>query len=375
MACSNCYNGCTEITSDQCVKYTGVDVPVLGILKGDSLSYVEQALITFLTATLNGSGITIEIDEDLYCELVSQYLQECSTVTAIDLFKALVQAACNLQEQVDAINAELDTLNADYTVGCLDGVVASDDTHTILQAVITKLCEIDVDLAALTIDVETNYVRISDINDYIAAYLADQAPATRFYTRMVPYCPIPYVGSLSFFDATGAGLSGTEWELIYLCNGLNGTPDMRGRVPVGAIVGVPGGSMDSAVDPASDPTFNPNYAVGGIGGANKQTLTISQMPVHAHGVTDAGHSHKEFADEAISDVSDPDVTSTTAPARALNDGVNENNYDIKASILLAATLGQSSTQITGISLTNTGGGAAHPNIQPVLATYYIMYIP
>lgn len=375
MACSNCYNGCTEITSDQCVKYTGVDVPALGILKGDSLSYVEQALITFLTATIDGSGIAINIDEDLYCELVSQYLQECETVTALDLFKALVQAACDLQEQVDAINAELETLNADYDVECLDGVVASDNTHDILQAVITKLCEIDTALLALTLDVETNYVRISDINDYIAAYLASQAPANRYYTRMVPYCPIPYMGSLSFFDATGAGLTDTEWELIYLCNGLNGTPDMRGRLPVGAIVGVPGGALDSSVDPASDPTFNPNYAVGDTLGANKITLNISQMPTHAHGVTDAGHSHKEFADEAITDVSDPDITPTTAPARALNDGVNENNYDIKASFLSDATLGQSSTQTTGISLTNTGGGAAHDNKQPVLATYYIMYLP
>lgn len=45
--CSNCYNGCAEITSDQCIRYTGIDVPVLGIKTGDSLSYVEQALITF----------------------------------------------------------------------------------------------------------------------------------------------------------------------------------------------------------------------------------------------------------------------------------------------------------------------------------------
>src|SRR5688572_8945702 len=99
------------------------------------------------------------------------------------------------------------------------------------------------------------------------------------------------------------------------------------------------------------------------------------MPVHAHGITDTGHSHKEFADEVIPDTGDPDITATTAPARALNDGVNENNYDIKASITLDATLGQSSTVVTGISLTNTGGGAAHDNKQPVLACYYIIYIP
>ena len=45
--CSNCYNGCVEITSDKCIKYTGVDVPILGIKNGDSLSFIEQSLITF----------------------------------------------------------------------------------------------------------------------------------------------------------------------------------------------------------------------------------------------------------------------------------------------------------------------------------------
>lgn len=38
--CQNCYNGCVETTSDQCVKYTGVDIPELGIVKGDPLSLV-----------------------------------------------------------------------------------------------------------------------------------------------------------------------------------------------------------------------------------------------------------------------------------------------------------------------------------------------
>ena len=40
MGCSNCFNGCAETTSDQCVKYTGVDIPELGITKGDPLSLV-----------------------------------------------------------------------------------------------------------------------------------------------------------------------------------------------------------------------------------------------------------------------------------------------------------------------------------------------
>lgn len=357
--CSNCYSGCVEIVSDQCVKYTGIDVPILGILKGDSLSYVEQALITFLTSTLNGSGITIEIDEDLYCEVVTQYLQECSTVTALDLFKALVQAACNIQEQIDAINATLTTLNADYDIECLDGVTDSSDTHSVLQAVITKLCETDVALTALALDVSTNYVKISDLNSYIAAYIASTATGTQFSSRMVPYSILPYYGSLSFFDATGAGLG--EWVNIYLCNGLNGTPDLRGRAIVGAIVAVPGGALSSTVNPASSP-FNPNYALGTLAGTNSITLDTTQIPAHLHTaiVIDPGHNHTYAIDTAQSYTGAP----TSVICGSGLTGPITSAYD-------------TTTDTTGISVstTNTGGGAAHANNQPALATYFIIYIP
>ena len=73
MSCSNCFNGCVETTSDKCVKYTGIDVPILGIKKGDSLSYVEQALIEFLTSTLDGSGIKLDIPE-AYNKAIRHYV-------------------------------------------------------------------------------------------------------------------------------------------------------------------------------------------------------------------------------------------------------------------------------------------------------------
>lgn len=369
--CSNCYNGCSQIVSDQCVKYTGVDVPALGILKGDSLSYVEQSLITFLTAAIDGTGISIDIDDELYCELVSQYLQACETVTALDLFKALVQAACNLQGQIDAVEADIATIEADYTINCLEDVAEGDGTHAIVQAVITKLCEVDTALAALAVDVDTNYVKISDLNSYIATYIAETASATRYSSRMVPYTAVEYYGSLSYFDATGAGIVDTEWENIYLCNGLNGTPDKRGRVPVGAIVGVPGGAMDTAVDPASDPTFNPNYAVGGVAGANKQTLTIPQIPAHTHGITDAGHTHVLAVDEN-SNAGGLSAGFYMANERNVS---TDNDYALQNAITGVPDVGEVASAVTGISLTNTGGGAAHANNQPALACYYIMYIP
>ena len=94
MACSNCYNGCTEIISDQCVKYTGLDVPVLGIKTGDSLSYVEQALIGFLTSTLNGTGIKLEINPQIICEIVNKNLVACEDLTLPNVISAIIKAVC-----------------------------------------------------------------------------------------------------------------------------------------------------------------------------------------------------------------------------------------------------------------------------------------
>lgn len=355
--CSNCYGGCTQIVSDKCVQYTGVNVPALDIKKGDSLSWVEQALITFLTATLDGSGITISLTTSDYCELVSQYLQECETVTALDLFKALVKAACDLQGQIDTINETLTELNSDYDVDCLSGVTDSSDTHDVVQAVITKLCQIDTDLTALALDVDTNYVKIADLNTYIAAYIASTATSTRYSSRMVPYSIIPYYGSLSYFDATGAGLPSTEWEDIYLCNGLNGTPDLRGRAIVGAIVAVPGGALSSVVNPASS-SFNPNYSLGSTEGANSIVLTTAQIPSHTHTATvvDPGHTHN--------------INLATYDSAV--DGPTGSQYEVGSDTPLLTDL-----EDTGISvsISNTGGGQAHANIQPVLATYFLMYIP
>jgi len=357
MACSNCYTGCSEITSDKCVKYTGIDVPILEIKKGDSLSYVTQALVTFLTSTLDGTGIKIVLEEEDYCELISQYLQECSTVTAFDLFKALVKAACNLQEQIDSINNTLSTLNADYDISCLDGVSASSDTHAVLQAVIAKLCELDTNLGALITDVDTNYVKLSELNELIQQYLDSTTGATRYSSRMVPYSIVPYYGTLGVFDATGAGLPNTEWENIYLCNGQNDTPDLRGRALVGAIAGVPGGALSPNVNPSSS-AFNPNYALGTTCGVNSVTLTESQIPSHTHVATvnDPGHSHEI-------------ILSTFAGSIAGPDGYE---YQIGADSTLET---ESST--TGITVSNApaGGGEAHNNVQPVIATYFIMYIP
>lgn len=373
--CSNCYNGCTEIVSDKCVRYTGIDVPVLGIQTGDSLSFVEQCIITFLTSTLDGTGIKLTIDPAIICELVNQYLPDCEDLNALNLFTALIEAACDLQAQVDVIVAELAALEGNYDVDCLTGVSASSGTHDILQAVITKLCDVDAALVALAVDVDTNYVKLADLDALIQAYLNSIAPIAQQYVKMVPYTAVEYYGVLSNFDGSGAGIAGLGWDKIYLCNGSNGTPDKRGRVGVGVTTGVPGGAMAAAVDPAV--AGNPTYTLNSVNGTNNVLLTTTQIPAHTHTntVTVTPHTHYLYTTEVnTSGSGQVNATGNVAYARSI--GSQALNYEAMTSTL-TPTLGKSSSaqDTVSVSIQNAGGGLSHPNYQPALATNYIIYIP
>lgn len=363
--CSNCYNGCVETTSDQCVRYTGVDVPILGIKTGDSLSYVEQALITFLTSTLDGTGIVLSINPQIICEIVSKNLVSCEDLSLPNVVSAIIEAVCELDTRVTAIEDDLAALEGPYTVGCLTGVTSTSGTHAILQAVITKLCAVEVTLNALALNVSTNYVQISDLNSLIAAYLTSIGTSTKYYNRMVPYGVVEYYGSLTGnFDATGAGIVSTDWEKIYLCNGNNGTPDKRGRVPVGATTGMGGGAFNPAVDPGI--AGNPSYALLGTAGSNNVTLSPTEIPAHSHSatavVTDPGHLHTIAYAHGEADQNEPGTSGDLMDMNGIKSSSTSTN-----------------TAFTGVSVAvsvgSTGGGLAHANYQPGLGCYYIMYIP
>jgi len=367
MSCDNCYNGCVENTSDKCVSYTGAAVPQLGITTPTNLLCIEETLINTVVSFLDGAGIHITINPDLYCTLVTQYLPE-GTPTLVQLLSALVQAACSLEAVTVANTEAITTLNSPYTIGCLSGVTSSSNTHDVLQATINKLCLTVLDLEALALDVNTNYVKIADLNSLIQAYLNGISAGTQQYRKMVPYTVVEYYGPLTNFDGTGAGISSLGWQNIYLCNGNNGTPDKRGRVGVGAIVtpGVTGPTLSATVNPANP--GNPNYALGDTNGANSVTLLTSQLPAHSHTTTaaatsivnDPGHFH--YAGNS------PEGWSSSGSIGM----VNRDPRNVQTS---TSYTGITVNTSVGVTVNNTGDGASHPNIQPVLATYYIMYIP
>jgi hypothetical protein len=115
----------------------------------------------------------------------------------------------------------------------------------------------------------------------------------------------------------------------YLCDGSNGTPDLRDRFIVGA------GST---------------YSVGSTGGSTTHTLTISEMPSHTHTttVTDPGHNHS-ITQNVLGGATG---SQTLAPSGSTTTG----------------------TSTTGITVTNstTGSGTAFNILNPYYALAYVM---
>jgi hypothetical protein len=383
--CSNCYGGCTTVTSDKCVKYTGVDIPILGIQSGDSLSYITQALSTFLVSTLDGTGIKPDINPEIICDLVSNYLPTCGDISIVDISSAIIKALCALQTEVQnnsddivIINNTLAELNANYTTNCLSGMVGNEGTHAILQATLQRLC-------VLINSLPSTYVQSSELCSLVEACLSSGGANDKAYNKMIPYTIIEYYGNLSnypavgdSFDSTGAGQN--YWEKVYICNGNNGTPDKRGRVQVGAIDGIPGSTPSDAVNPAF--SYNPNYSKGvPFNGSNRTFISELNLPAHTHTATSVstvvepndglGHNHAS----GIGTSNNPGTEGVDAGGE---DSCISHEYH---STPIFSADDWTSKSVTGITVNtvttnaSTGGNQAISVVQPGIGCVYIMYIP
>jgi microcystin-dependent protein len=358
----------------------------VGIDAGDSLYQVEIALIEKVISFLNGSGINISVNPVDLCNYMQTFLPAGSTFTLPTIITGIVKAICDTNSSIVSINNTLNVLNANYTIGCLTGVTATTDTHDIVQATINKLCTVAADLDALELNVDTNYVKLADLDALIAAYIASTSGggSTQQYLKMVPFVAYEYYGPITNFDGSGIGIPANGFFKVYLCNGLNGTPDRRGRVAVGAIQNVPGAPLDASVNPAN--AGNPNYALYNTAGANTVTLITSQIPAHTHSTQVVASGSVPDHTHIIMGGSGPGApgiapTALQVLASFNNDG-GPLGYATKPAIAQVHNSGITSASGAGpvslsvdVSNGNTGGGAAHPNIQPVIAAYYIMYIP
>ena len=148
----------------------------------------------------------------------------------------------------------------------------------------------------------------------------------------------------------------------YICDGTNGTPDLRGMFIVGY-----------------DPRDSEYNQVGKNGGLKNVTLTENQMPTHTHtGSTSSsgGHHHKLYTN-------DPQTNSYRTPnadsyiVQFFRDGTNANGYSISASTTSrTAVWGKSSESgehSHTMSLNNSGGGQSHENRPPFYTMIKIMF--
>lgn len=150
----------------------------------------------------------------------------------------------------------------------------------------------------------------------------------------VPIGTIIMTDDVADFDL-GTGLGSGTWANWALCDGQNGTPNLKGRF----IAGYDGAQVD----------YN---AVGKTGGASSVTLTINQIPAH---------DHRIFADEVVVGGS---VVSSSNQAARTDDSGGDLEYSIKGSAT-AATVGRSSA---------TGGGQSHENRPPFYVLAYVKKI-
>lgn len=124
----------------------------------------------------------------------------------------------------------------------------------------------------------------------------------------------------------------------HICDGTNGTEDLRGRFVLGATTEV-------------DEEGNTVYPAGETGGEEEVKLTIKQMPKHFHKIYINGEASINKPDEAVNNIK---INSDSAQAW---DGNGEN-----ISLFSAA-----SSSYVGLS-------EPHPNMPPYLALYYIQKI-
>lgn len=358
--CKDCYNGCAETISDKCVKYTGPSIPQLGIETGDNLALVEADIIAALLSALNGSGIVLNINPADLCALVSGFLPPAGDIDLNAYVTALIKAICSLHTDVLSNAEDIAAIEAPYIMPSCLSSLGPNNTHNLLQATMNFVCILQADLSALELNLTTNYTPTIDLEDYIINVINNNpSEVVAQSAKMVPYTVVEYYGDLSFFDATGAGLIGGDWENIYLCNGANGTPDKRGRAAVGATNMLGAVVLDPAVDPGGPSGLTPDYTLLSTWGENGVQLTENTLPPHIHTAvtsSDGEHTHEYY------------IAATDRGYRT-----NRDDWPLDKKSLVETT--PSGAHTHDVTVDPTGGGDYHNNIQPVLACYYIMYIP
>ena len=147
-----------------------------------------------------------------------------------------------------------------------------------------------------------------------------------------------------------------------LCNGGNGTPDLRGRFII---------SYDnrSSTTPRVAGNNDINYgAIGNVGGSTSVSLSPAEMPAHSHtGITDPSGDHTHSASFSAQYIG------ARGKTVGRNSGGGEDGADDEERTLSATVETDGSGDHTHTFTTSsTGSGNAHENRPPYYVLAFIM---
>lgn len=216
--------------------------------------------------------------------------------------------------------------------------------------------------------------------------------ATTAFTQAALAALIP-TGVITLWSGSVATIP-SGWAL---CNGSNGTPDLRNRFVVGAgstySVGDTGGSDSVTLTSAQIPSHTHTITTtGSTSSENAHSHTfsgtssgMSANASHNHTVTDPGHTHTLTLDattgsptygSAAYSALNQAVVSRTATTDGSVTGVTIDSTSVEHTHTYSGTTSTASAHTHTLTLSSTasstGGGSSHENRPPYYALAYIM---
>lgn len=140
--------------------------------------------------------------------------------------------------------------------------------------------------------------------------------------------PRLYEGTITAWKGTIASIL-TGWSI---CDGTNGTPDLRAKFVIGAADGQDAGATD---------------------GEDTVTLTEAELAAHSHAISDGNHGHASNFQRGNQ-----------------NSGLGSIDDENASNALPASP--NTSANGTGATLNNAGSGSSHQNMPSFYETIYIM---
>lgn len=372
-------------TPDTQVKYTGPAIPALSICTGDWLSEIEAVILGKIVDYATGHGIFLEDIDLTTCDAFADCITDCCQSTSIelpDLLECFKNAICANYEDILTLQTQLNAiLNATYNTACISGLGSTPTFVQIIQAWLIDYCTLKAQVTSIQTQLNTLSTGLNaSIGNFLSNAISSctgtgsvikTGTGASFTVAFKGFVPIggiiPYGGAMNKFGPTGLGLSGTDMCGWALANGLNGTYNMIGQVPVGMINGMGGATP-------SNYTGGPTTSMGNQIGesVHLNTAAESGTGTHTHTLNDPGHDHRvEFSNQKFNKVTG---TNNAADFTGTGDSTASHNpYQPPSSSIFIGYVQSHGTGIT-IDAASSSATSAHNNIQAATALAYIQRI-